>query len=682
MHPLGPPRECTEPTSEHPLDLASEHPLGPADVNAEGSEGFPWCGEPEFDEEYWEPDQSPEYEPSDMMPDLVPEIPAEHLADPMSQTAWKRFAQTELQMDELRNIKQARVMSLSESFSNESFGNSLSSMLSMSSNSLKFLTQHPEADPEARDSLDAIQRLTYVRRVRIARSDDDLRDASLTKLKSILLMDPTTTRLGELLVPVSSKPLSDHDIRKSLEQAFSKKSSNTLYKRACALTRYVEWFLLLNHRGSPLRLKEFDIYSYLGHLESGKAGATAASSFLEALRFLDSVAVLTCADLGLVLSPRVTGFAHQQFLRKAPLKQKDPMPCLVVAELEKLLLRQEDSVQTCILGQLLWCFHAASRWSDSMRLQCLKLEKIKDVALVTGEALGSKTSVTKEAQTRLLPYVAIGTGVSGMLWAEKWLDARVEEVGREPEPFLPSFSCRTGRWSSTPMSSSEAGGYLQDFVEEVRHLMEPFPKLDVQNLGTHSLKTGLLTMAARSTAVRFSMAERRTLGHHIKPGDRSVLTYSREAYTSLYAKILACFREIQLGNFRPDSSALERIIEAADTMASGPPVQVDAAPLEADKVETADLWEISSESSEEEQGLIGVLESQEETVGRKPFPGEHEVNCIVHRKSGIVHGLTSSGATTLCGRHVSANYVALERAAIDDMECCILCGRQLSNIAA
>ncbi|CAL1162165.1 unnamed protein product [Cladocopium goreaui] len=557
------------------------------------------------------------------MPDLVPEIPAEHLADPMSQTAWKRFAQTELQMDELRNIKQARVMSLSESFSNESFGNSLSSMLSMSSNSLKFLTQHPEADPEARDSLDAIQRLTYVRRVRIARSDDDLRDASLTKLKSILLMDPTTTRL-----------------------------------------------------------KEFDIYSYLGHLESGKAGATAASSFLEALRFLDSVAVLTCADLGLVLSPRVTGFAHQQFLRKAPLKQKDPMPCLVVAELEKLLLRQEDSVQTCILGQLLWCFHAASRWSDSMRLQCLKLEKIKDVALVTGEALGSKTSVTKEAQTRLLPYVAIGTGVSGMLWAEKWLDARVEELGREPEPFLPSFSCRTGRWSSTPMSSSEAGGYLQDFVEEVRHLMEPFPKLDVQNLGTHSLKTGLLTMAARSTAVRFSMAERRTLGHHIKPGDRSVLTYSREAYTSLYAKILACFREIQLGNFRPDSSALERIIEAADTMASGPPVQVDAAPLEADKVETADLWEISSESSEEAQGLIGVLESQEETVGRKPFPGEHEVNCIVHRKSGIVHGLTSSGATTLCGRHVSANYVALERAAIDDMECCILCGRQLSNIAA
>ena len=416
-------------------------------------------------------------------------------------------------------------------------------------------------------------------------------------------------------------------------------------------------------------------------MESGKAGATAASSFLEALRFLDSVAVLTCADLGVVLSPRVTGFAHQLFLRKAPLKQKDPMPCLVIAELEKLLLRQEDDVQVCILGQLLWCFHAASRWSDAMRLQCLRLEKGKDVALVTGEALGSKTSMTKETQTRLLPYVAIGTGISGLLWAEKWMDARATELGRDPDPFLPSFSCRTGRWAVTPMSSSEAGGYLQDFVEEVRPLMDPFPNLDIQNVGTHSLKTGLLTMAARSTSVKFSMSERRTLGHHIKPGDRSVLTYSREAYTSLYAKVLACFREIQLGNFKPDSSALERIIEAADTLTSAHPVHPDTAPLEPDIGEPTDPWEISSESSEEDQALIGVLEPQEETVGRKPFPGGHEVSCIVHKKSGIVHALTSTGATTLCGRHVSANYVALERADVDDMECCILCGRQLSVVA-
>ena len=169
------------------------------------------------------------------------------------------------------------------------------------------------------------------------RSDDDLRDASIAKLKHIILLDPAASRLGELLVPTSSRPMDEVDIRRSLDQAFSRKSSNTLYKRACALTRYVSWFDRLNHRGSPLshlRLKEFDIYSYLG--------PTAASGFIEALRFLDSVEVLTFANLDLVLSPRVTGFAYQQYLRKARLNQKDPIPCLLIAAMEKLLMKKID----------------------------------------------------------------------------------------------------------------------------------------------------------------------------------------------------------------------------------------------------------------------------------------------------------------------------------------------------
>ena len=617
LHPSAVHPKCTDPTSEHPASAF--------DAASEGSDRFPWGDVEGFGEDgdqYWEHGQPSEYEPSEPIDIPILDTMEETPVIPVNQTSWKRFAQTELVASEVRNLKQARMMSLNDSFLAESPFASMSSMFAMSEEGLNILTQQPESSPDVRGSEEAIQRLSYVRRVRIARSDDDLRDASISKLKKIILLEPATTRLGELLVPVSTRPLSEVEIRKSLEQAFSKKSSNTLYKRACALSRYVEWFFLLNHRGSPLRLKEFDIYSYLGHLENERAGATAASSFLEALRFLDSVAVLTCADLGRILSPRITGFAHQQFLRKAPLKQKDPVPCLVIAELEKLLLRQEDKVQICILGQLLWCFHAASRWSDALRLQSLKLEKVRDVALITGEALGSKTSMTKETQTRLLPYVAIGTGVSGLLWAEKWLDARVAELGREPDPFLPSFSCRTGRWALTPMSSSEAGGYLQDFVEEVKALMKPFPKVDIRNLGTHSLKTGLLTMAARSTSIKFSMSERRTLGHHIKPGDRSVLMYSREAYTSLYAKTLACFREIQLGTFRPDSTALERIIDAADTMTSGLPVQQENIPHEGELADPTDLWEISSESSEEEQALVGVLGHHEESTVRKPFPGD------------------------------------------------------------
>ena len=121
-----------------------------------------------------------------------------------------------------------------------------------------------------------------------------------------------------------------------------------------------------------------------------------------------------------------------------------------------------------MLGQLLWCFHAASRWSDSLRIQSLNWRKQRvhhwsQVAALRIDDIGDKKS---EAQTRLLPYAAIGTGVSGEPWAEKWINSRAEELGREPDPFLPAFSCKTGRWSTTPMSSSEATGYLQDFINE------------------------------------------------------------------------------------------------------------------------------------------------------------------------------------------------------------------------
>ena len=64
-------------------------------------------------------------------------------------------------------------------------------------------------------------------------------------------------------------------------------------------------------RGSPFRLKEFDVFCYLGHLENDRAGATSVSGFIEALRFLDGVAILVHADLQKVLFPRVVGYIDQ-----------------------------------------------------------------------------------------------------------------------------------------------------------------------------------------------------------------------------------------------------------------------------------------------------------------------------------------------------------------------------------
>eukprot|EP00435_Cladocopium_sp_Y103_P008933 s3748_g2.t1 len=464
-----------------------------------------------------------------------------------SDISWKRFAQSKIVSSDAKRLKsslQLKPQSLMKSFG-ASPSDQLSALLSLPDSSLKVLEVPLKNFSESPEQVAYKERILLARRVRLTRSDDDLRDASVAELQKLILIDPQATRLGDLLAPMDAKPMTELEVRKSIEHAFSKKSSSTLYKRACALSRYVEWFRQLNRLGSPLRIKEYDVYSYLNHVDREKAGATASSGFIEALRFLDGIAIFTHANLEVVLSPRVTGLAHQLFMQKKPLQQKDPLPCKIVKELEALLVRKQDDIQVVILGQLLWCFHSGSRWSDAMRLKSLKMEKQETVSLIVGDALGSKTSASKESKTRLIPYVAIGSGISALNWGELWLDARASQLGRDPEPFLPTFSCRTGKWGDTPMSSTEATGYLVDFITAILPLMGDGYKINLKALGTHSLKTGLLTMG--STNVQFSLSDRRVLGHHIAPGDRSPLTYSREAYTALYGKVLACFRDIQNG---------------------------------------------------------------------------------------------------------------------------------------
>ena len=99
-------------------------------------------------------------------------------------------------------------------------------------------------------------------------------------------------------------------------------------------------------------------------------------------------------------------------------------------------------------------------------------------------------------------------------------------------------------------------------------------------------------------------------------------------------------------------------------------VQVEAEP-------NHEALEVSSQSSEEQLDLVEVLGEHEQQPRRDPFPQCQDLECVVHKKSGIVHCLRSE-QITYCGRHLSQNYVSLTKASIEDMECCILCGRQLA----
>ena len=90
--------------------------------------------------------------------------------------------------------------------------------------------------------------------------------------------------------------------------------------------------------------------------------------------------------------------------------------------------------------------------------------------------------------------------------------------------------------------------------------------------------------------------------------------------------------DIQMGTFKPDASALERIAETAGALrASGQPELQEMMQAADDE-----MVEVSSESSEEQIDLVQLLEENEPSAHRTPFPQCQDLECVAHKKSGIV----------------------------------------------
>ena len=394
-------------------------------------------------------------------------------------------------------------------------------------------------------------------------SDEDIRRMALNKLRDLILGDPAATNLGVSLRSMLETGSVSHLIEQSFSDCFRAKASTTLQKRANSLWRLSK-LLAANGVLTPLRFTEEDLYLALCALRESKAGATSGQHIVEALDFLDSTAGFAIVDVGCVLSGRCRGVARDMFLGKDPLQQKHPLRVEHVAWLEELI-QYASPMHCCVIGQILFCVHAACRWRDSQRLRKMYIESSQSESLLNADAISSKTSLTLDAKTRFIPYTALGYGFGGDEdWAQTWLQSRVAEGLLMGEFVLPSFSQRKGCWLDQRMSSSEATCFVREY------LAQRFPGENLAKYSSHSCKSTLLTWAGRSTTVVFTMPERRILGHHLDPNSKSVLTYSRESYTSLYAKVLLMYIKFRSGEFKPDLRAIERVLQFASAAESGP----------------------------------------------------------------------------------------------------------------
>ena len=458
------------------------------------------------------------------------------------------------------------------------------------------------------------------KRVRTELPDEDIRCVALSKLRDILLQDPLTTQIGTGINNILNGGGAYQLVEQSIGDCFRSKASSTLQKRAGSLWRLCK-LLRLGGTTNPLRLTEESLYGALCTMRESGAGATSAQHALEAgvlgLHSQTFIGGPTSGHLWKV--PRCV--ARDMYLTKNPLEQKHPLKLAHVRHLE-FLFHDLPTTMQCILGQILFCIHACCRWKDSQRIKNLSIEVGHGEALIHAEEIASKTAVSAEAGTRFLPYVALGTGVVGTNWGSPWLSARLADGLDFSDHALPSFSERTLAWTSNPMSASEATYWLREFLEGA---LEPGLAL---KFGSHSCKTTLLTWAGRSTKISFSPTERRLLGHHLEQNMKSILTYSGEAFTNLYSKVLSMFKCMRDGSFHLDLAAIDRVVQLSDSAPTDQPVDPPANVAEL-AVPSDSESSVASECGEVEQDppCQGQFEGPERISLFLTFPALPKMRC-------------------------------------------------------
>ena len=487
-----------------------------------------------------------------------------------------------------------------------------------------------------------------VKRVRKELPDEDIRRMALCKLRDLILQDPMASQLGSSISSMLGAGCTSPIVEMSISDCFRAKASSTLQKRSSSLWRLAKIFRQLGFLNF-MRMTEEQLYTALCFMRDSGSGATSAQHMVEAIFFLDSTIKLQLIDVRAVASGRCRGVARDMYLTKDLLEQKRPLLLTHVQALESHFGSLPTPLQ-CILGQILFCIHACCRWKDAQKIKSLTVESGHGETLIYADALSSKTSLSAEQKTRFMPYVALGSGVTQTDWGSAWLEARDVEGLQHSDFTLPSYSERTAQWTTNPMSASEATFWLREFLSGNLDQTSAF------QYGSHSCKTTLLTWAGRCTQVAFSPSDRRLLGHHMDPHMKSVLTYSREGYTCLYSKILAMFKLIRTGDFDPDMSAIDRVVQFSEH-APGDAVAEQSGTIPAGDAASDSESSVASECGEAgDESFRFVPPDQMPLTSLFPdFPGVPENMLFVHKVSGLVH-VVNEDNFFLCGRQPSVNF--------------------------
>ena len=437
-----------------------------------------------------------------------------------------------------------------------------------------------------------------LRSVRAGQPEDD-RSRALHRFKVLILLDPLATRAGRQMTDIAGLCSDEARAIETLKDILSPKSTGTLVKRSGSLWRYAA-FLAGRGVTSPFAADEANLYLYLQKLKKEECTST-ASVLLEAMRFAHSMFGFLKVTLAELDSPRVKGAAHAMFVQKRARSQAPAIPVDVV---KKLVGHAGDPAEephvSMIAGQLLKCVFGVGRWSDFRSAGGLEIDEFEGTVMWTMWTADHKTAQTKEAKTRLLPFLGLGYWPGFGDWISTVVD---NQRAAGLDQGLPSWNHHSATWNLWLMSSSEATAWLREFAEPVVG-----PEA-AQKLRSHSCKHTLLTWAGGSGL--FTREERTMLGHHVEAATKSATTYDHNTMLALRAKVLKMIEMIAVGSYRPDDPPAARLRAMAGSSQDNREHQSE--PAESQHIQTTN--QISSSDDDGEAEPKEVIEVQ-----REPLP--------------------------------------------------------------
>ena len=270
--------------------------------------------------------------------------------------------------------------------------------------------------------------------------------------------------------------------------------------------------------------------------------------------------------------------------------------------------------------------------------------------MVEAETSKHKTSRSKEAKTRLLPFTALGRFACDEIWGECFVQALNEIKKNTGLAFLPSWNDRSGTWAVSPMTTAEASLFLKEFLEMV------LGETEAAKYSSHPCKPTVLTWCGMTEIL--TREERTMLGHHIEPSTKSATTYNRDSQLLLQAKVAKVLDMVLQGHLDPDASRATRLNQLLQ--AGEPERDEESAESDFEDTEAASI-----------HSKCHLLERPNVPLGEVD-----EYNFVAHKLTGTIHVVQDEEAGRLaCGRRKTINMNQVDPDAIDSATApfCIQC---------